>query len=79
MSAMPDTTSYGKECSASCLAATGRHHALREVAHRLGQLLVVVGQRAGGQKVSHDCSALLGCGDPGQRLAHLDLVADGDE
>ena len=57
----------------------GRDHALREVAHRLGQLLVVVGQHAGGQKIGHDSFFFLGCGDSGQRLAHLDLVAHGDE
>ncbi len=44
MSAIPATTSYGKECSASCLAATGRDDALGEVADGLGQLLVVIGR-----------------------------------
>ena len=86
MSAIPDTTSYGNECSSSCLAATGRDHALGEVAHGLGELFVVIGQHSGGQKIGHDSSSFvlhllirLAGGDPGQRLAHLDLVADGDE
>ena len=41
------------------LGGDGRHDALREVAHRLGELLVVVGQRAGGQKFAHDCFCFL--------------------
>ena len=37
----------------------GRHHALREVAHRLGELLVVIGQHAGGKKFSHELPSFL--------------------
>ena len=79
ISAIPDTTSYGKLCSASCLAATGATTRLREVADRLGQLRVIVGEIPGRQIVSHRTFLSCGCGDPGQRLAHLDLIAHGDK
>ncbi len=63
----------------------GRDHTLGEVAHRLGELFVVIGQHAGSQKIGHQLSSFIlldagsAGGDAGQRLAHLDLVADGDE
>ncbi len=63
------------------LGGDGRDHALREVAHRLGELLVVSGSVPVARKSAHRllCFLFVGGGDPGQRLAHLDLVADGDE
>ena len=77
---MPDDHLVGERVLGVVLGGDRGDDALREVADRLGQLLVVVGQRAGGQKVSHELRLSSSLhGDPGQRLAHLDLVADGDE
>src|SRR5262249_50721640 len=49
----------GKRMLLVVFGRDGRHHTLGEVAHRLRQLLVVIRQHSGRQKIAHDSSSFV--------------------
>src|SRR6201995_805843 len=80
ISAMPATTSYGNECSASCFAATGATTLWAKSRTVLANCWYSSGSVPVDKKslmILRFCSCFRG--NPGQQLAHLDLVAGGDE
>src|SRR6201995_5292785 len=76
ISAMPATTSYGNECSASCFAATGA----TTVWAKSRTVLANCWYSSGSVPVDKKSvmSTVL-CLDSGQWLTHFHLIANGDE
>src|ERR1700761_2002038 len=84
ISAMPATTSYGNECSASCRADTGATTLWAKSRTVLANCWYSSGSVPVDKKSLMSAVLCLWCcvivrGNPGQRLTHLDLVAHGDE
>ena len=76
ISAMPATTSYGKECSASCFAATGA----TTLCAKSRTVLANCWYSSGSVPVDRKSVMILNFRrNSGQRLAHLDLIAGRDE
>src|SRR5947209_11068614 len=82
ISAMPATTSYGKECSASCFAATGATTLWAKSRTVLASCWYSSGSVPVDRKSVIStvlCFGLVVRGDSGQRLAHLDLITGRDD
>src|ERR1700759_80778 len=76
ISAMPATTSYGNECSASCFAATGA----TTLWAKSRTVLANCWYSSGSVPVDRKSLMILNFRrNSGQRLAHLDLVPGRDE
>ena len=75
---MPATTSYGKECSASCLAATGATTSRAKSRTVFASCWYSSGSAAV-ERNSVTWGSFSCCDYAGQRLADLDLITEGDE
>src|ERR1700760_3057160 len=76
ISAIPATTSYGKECSASCFAATGATTLWAKSRTVLASCWYSSGSVPVDKK---SLMSLVPCLDSGQCLTHFHLIANGDK